>query len=120
MNTNTPNTNMGLRLHEERMRLLYSAEHMAEQCGLTLKQYMKYEMNQAMPSEKVIQDLHYLGVDIGFVMLNQKHRERVWTDDITLEEDKLIKLYRRLTPTKREEFVLQLFYFDSESQGKTA
>jgi transcriptional regulator with XRE-family HTH domain len=81
--TNKSQDGFGLRFRNERIRLLYTQEQLAEKLGVRPQTVHKYEKNTTSPNVVVLYSLQDLGFNIPYLILGQNQVESI--PDLSLE-----------------------------------
>ena len=81
---------IGSRLREERERLGYSEQQIAQLLGIPIDQYIRFEEGEADPGIYRMPSLFAIGFDIQFIITDERHIPGQ-------EEDVLLRKFRDLS-----------------------
>lgn len=93
----------GERLKEERSRLGFSQKVLAEKAEIAYNTYSNYELGKRSPDADTLIKLWYLGIDIFYLLTNQKS---VVAENY--EERALLKMFRNLNGDEKRSVLMKL------------
>lgn len=108
----------GERLKEERSRLGFSQKVLAEKAEIAYNTYSNYELGKRSPDADTLIKLWYLGIDIFYLLTNQKS---VVAENY--EERALLKMFRNLNGDEKRSVLMKLERMEIDTlafSGKSA
>lgn len=98
---------LGERLREERERLGFPQQDLAEECGVTMRSQRNYEKGERQPDAAYLVAFTALGGDVLYVLTGQRSNARA-PAHLPSDEQLLLETYRGLTAPARKKLLAEL------------